>query len=160
MRRHIEGLVDDAWQILDALHEVIVLGAMTGDADRIAFLEGIGANEMRRHLTGEADERDAVEERIRQARHGIGCAGTGGHQHHADLAAGARIALGGMHRALFMTHKNVLDAAHLEERVIDRQHCAARIAEDMLDALVLQRLHHHLGARHREGGARHLAVLR
>ena len=36
----------------------------------------------------------------------------------------------------------------LEDRVVDREHRAARIAEDVLDALVLHRLDHHLGAGH------------
>jgi hypothetical protein len=29
------------------LHQIIVLGAVAGDADRVGFLEGVGADQMR-----------------------------------------------------------------------------------------------------------------
>ncbi len=53
-----------------------------------------------------------------------------------------------MHRALLVAHEDVLDAILLVQLVIDRQHGAARIAENMLDALVGESLKHHLGACH------------
>jgi hypothetical protein len=59
-----------------------------------------------------------------------------------------------MARALLVAHENVLDVVLLEELVIDRKHGAARIAEQMLDAIVLQRLHDHLGAGHLAIGTR------
>ena len=58
-----------------------------------------------------------------------------------------------MHRALFMAHQHMGDAFDLEQRVIDRQHRAAGITENMCDALIAQRLNHHLGARQGDGGA-------
>ncbi len=60
VRSDIEGLVQNARQILDAAHEVIVLGAIARDAGRVAFLERVRADQMRRHLAGDADERDRV----------------------------------------------------------------------------------------------------
>ena len=50
--------------------------------------------------------------------------------------------------ALLVANEDVLDVVLLEDLVIDRKHGAAGIAEDMLDAVVLQRLHDHFGARH------------
>ena len=44
----------------------------------------------------------------------------------------------------------------LEQRVVDRQHRAAGIAEQVLDALVLQRLDDHLGAGHLSCSGLHL----
>ena len=41
----------------------------------------------------------------------------------------------------------------LEQRVVDRQHRAARIAEDVLDALIGERLDHHFRAGHFPAGA-------
>ena len=41
-----------------------------------------------------------------------------------------------------------LNLVLLEQRVVDRQHRAARIAEKVLHALILERLDHHFGAGH------------
>ena len=60
----------------------------------------------------------------------VGGAGAGGHEHDADLAGGAGIALGRMHRALLVAHEDVLHLVLVEERVVDRQHRAAGIAEE------------------------------
>ena len=64
--------------------------------------------------------------------------GPAGHQHDADLAGGAGIALGGVHRRLLVAHQDVADGVLLEQRVVDRQYRAAGIAEDDLHALILQ----------------------
>ena len=56
--RDIERLVQDARQGVHVLDEIIVLGARAGDADRVAFLEGVVADQMRRHLAGDADHRN------------------------------------------------------------------------------------------------------
>src|SRR3546814_18731268 len=56
-----------------------------------------------------------------------------------------------MHVGLLMADQNVPDALLLEQRVIDRQHCAARIAEDHLDAQVLQRPDQYLRSAHLTG---------
>ena len=74
--------------------------------------------------------------------------GPGGHEHAADLAGRARIAFRRVHRALLVPHQDVLDLLLLEQRVVDRQHRAAGIAEQVLDALIGKRLDHHLGAGH------------
>ena len=47
----------------------------------------------------------------------------------------------------------------LEHRVIDRQHRAARIAEEVLDALIGERLDHHFGAGHFPVRRRRAAVI-
>ena len=47
-----------------------------------------------------------------------------------------------------MAHQDMLDPVLLEQRVIDREHRAARIAEDVLHALIGERLDHHFGAGH------------
>ena len=140
--------MQNARQLADALHEVIVLGAGACDADRVAFLECVVADEMRRHLSGEAHERGRVHERVGQSGNGIGGAGTGGHQHAADLAGRARIAFGRVHGALLVPHQDVLDLRLLEQRVVDRQHRSAGIAEEVFDPLIGQRLDHHVRPGH------------
>ena len=54
-----------------------------------------------------------------------------------------------MHGALLVAHENMLKPVRLlEQRIVNRQHRSAGIAEDVLHALVHQRLDHHLGAGH------------
>ena len=50
--------------------------------------------------------------------------------------------------ALLVTDQDVLDFALLEDLVIDRKHRAARIAENVLHAVVDERAHDHRGAGH------------
>ena len=64
----MERLVQRARQVGDVLHQIIVFGAGPGDADRVAFLEGVVADEMGRHLPGDDDERDRIAQRVGQAR--------------------------------------------------------------------------------------------
>ena len=149
--RDIERLVQHLRQILDPPHQPVVLGAGPGDADGVAFLERVVADQMRRHLPGDADQRDRIHQRVAQRRHHVGGAGARGHQHHAGQSGGARIAFGGVAGALLVPHQDVLDFALLENLVIDRQHRAAGIAEDVLDAMIGQRADDHRGAGHLVG---------
>ena len=54
------------------------------------------------------------------------------------LSARARVAVGRVHRALLVAHQHVLDLVLLEQLVVDVEHRAARIAEDVLDAFFLE----------------------
>ncbi|GBR40862.1 hypothetical protein AA101099_2303 [Neoasaia chiangmaiensis NBRC 101099] len=51
-----------------------------------------------------------------------------------------------MHGSLFVPHQHMPYAILLEERVVDRQHGAARIAENNLDTLFDEDAQKHLGA--------------
>ena len=53
-----------------------------------------------------------------------------------------------MHRALLVAHQHVPHLVLLKQRIIDRQHRAAGIAEDVLDALIGERRDHHFRAGH------------
>ena len=59
---------------------------------------------------------------------------------------GARIAVGRVHGALLVAHQDVLDLVLLEELVVDVEDRAAGIAEDVLDAFLLQAADDDLGA--------------
>ncbi len=59
-RGDVKRLVQHARQIGDRFDEIIVLGAGPRDADRVAFLERVIADQMGRHLAGDDDERDRV----------------------------------------------------------------------------------------------------
>jgi hypothetical protein len=53
-----------------------------------------------------------------------------------------------MHRPLLVAHQDVADRVLLEDRVVDRQHRAAGIAEYHVDVLLDQRPEHDLRAVH------------
>ncbi len=53
---------------------------------------------------------NGVHQRVGEAGDRVGGAGAGGHQHDAELAGRARIAFGGVRRALLVAHQDVLDA--------------------------------------------------
>ena len=144
----VKGLVQNARQVRDVAHEIIMLGAMAGDANRVGFLKGVRADQMGRNLPGDADEGNGIHQGVGEAGDGVGGAGAGGDEQAADLARRARIAFRRMGRALFMAHQHVLDLRLMEKRVIDRQDRAAGIAEQGRNTLILQGLHHHFGAGH------------
>jgi len=150
--RDIERLMNRGSDFVHAPDEVVVLGAGPGDAGRVRFLEGVIADEVRRHLAGQADDGNAVHERVGEAGHRIGRAGPGGHEHDADLAGRAGIAFRGMDRAAFLADEVMAQLVLLEDLVIDRQHGAARIAEDRLDTLIDEGFDDHFGAVHGPGG--------
>ena len=137
-----------ARQIGNGLHQIIVFGAGPGDADGVAFLKGVVADEVGRHLPGDHDQRNRIAQRIGQAGHRVGGARSGGDQHGADLAGGTCIAFGRVHRALLVPHENMVHFVLLKQSVVDRQHGAARITEKMLNALIGQCLDHHFRAAH------------
>ncbi len=142
-------LMHDAREIVHILHEVIVLRAGPRNADCVAFLEGVGANQRRRNLPCDADDRDRVHQRIGETCHRIRRAGARGDENHADLAAGPRITFRRVNRALLVAHEEVLDARLLENLVVDRKNSAAGISEDVLNALIGEGLKDDLGACHR-----------
>ena len=73
--RDIERLVQHFCEIIDVAHQPVVLGAGPGDADGVAFLERIVADQMRGNLSGDADQRNRIHQRVRQRRHHVGGAG-------------------------------------------------------------------------------------
>ncbi len=145
----MERLVQHARQVVDVLHQPVVLGARPRDADRIALLESIVADQMRGHLAGDANQRNGIHQGVGEAGDGIGRAGARRHENDADLAGGARIAFGGVHGAAFLAHEDVLDLVLLKQLVVDRQDGATGVPEQHLNTLVAEGLDHHLGARHR-----------
>ncbi len=125
-----------------------MLGAGPRDADRIAFLKGVAADQMGGDLPRDADEGYGIHQRVGKAGDRIRRARTGGDKQHADLAGRAGIAFGGMRGALFVAHEKMADPVLLEQLVIDRKDRAARISENILNALVGQSLQDDFRAGH------------
>ena len=80
--------------------------------------------------------------------------GPEGDEENAHLAGRTRVTLRGVSRALLVADEDVAKLVLVEDGVVDRQHRAARIAEDHLDALVLERLDDHFRAGHVLGHVR------
>ena len=120
-----------------------MLRARAGNSRRIAFLKGVVADQMGRHLPREADNRDRIHQGIGEPGHGIRRAGARRDQDDADLSGRAGIAFGRVHRALLMTDQNMADMVLLENLVVNRENGAAGIAEYDLDALIDQGLDDH-----------------
>ena len=135
---NVERLMHDAGEILGSLDQIVVLGRRSGDAGRVGLLERVVADQMCRHLAGQADDRDAVHQRIDQTRHRIGRTRPGGDQNHANTAGGTGVAFGRMDGAALLANQDMANGVLLEQRIIDRQHGAAGIAENNLYALVLE----------------------
>ena len=145
----VERLVQHARQIVDVLHQIIVLGAGPRDADRVAFLERVVADQVGRHLPGDARRAGSNPSARRSAR--------SPHWSRRDPRSPARSrpCRSSAHSLRPRAPRPARGAPGcaatfvlLEQRVIDRQHRAAGIAEDVLDALVGERLDHHFGAGH------------
>ncbi len=114
--------------------DVVVLGDGQGDAGDVNLLEGIGAEQLGRNLAGDADQGHGVHHGGGNAGDKIGGGGAGGGDDDADLAGGARVAVGGMCRALFMADQDVADGIFAQS-VVDGQDGAAGIAEHVTNAL-------------------------
>ena len=134
----VEGLLHRHRQVAHVLDQEVVLDDRARDADGVALLEGVEADRRRRHLPGDDHHRDRVHVGRGDAGHGIGDARARGDQRDADVAGGARIAVGGVHGGLLVAHQHVLDGVLLVQRVVDVEHRAAGVAPEVLDAFGLQ----------------------
>ncbi len=136
----MKRLMHHAAEVAGGLHQIIMLGAVAGDADRVRLLKRIRSDQVRRDLAGDDHHRDRIHQRVGDAGDGIGRSGAGGDEHDAGLAGGAGIALCRMRRRLFVAHQDVADLLLVEDRVVNRKHRAAGIAEHDLHTEVGQRL--------------------
>ena len=144
--RDMKGFPNDMRQIGRLFHQIIMLGAVARDTDRVGFLKGVGADQVGCDLAGDDHHRNTVHQRIGNAGDRIGCARAGCYQHDARLAGGTGIAFRCMGRGLFVADQYVLDLGMLVKRIIYRQHCTARIAEDGIHIQVQQGFDQYVGA--------------
>ncbi len=86
LRGDLEGLVDRRGKVRRVLHQIVVLGAVTGDADRIGFLERVRTDQAGRNLARDHHQGNRIHEGIGDAGNGIGCAGAGSDEDDAGLA--------------------------------------------------------------------------
>ena len=86
-----------------------MLGAAAGDADGVAFLEGVGANGGGADLSGDADHGDGVHVGVHERGDQVGGGGPGGDHGDAGASGDVGVALGHVAGALFVAHEDVAD---------------------------------------------------
>ena len=145
-RGDLERLVHDGGQFRRVLHQIVVLGAVAGDADGIGFLERVRADQAGRDLAGDDDQRDRIHEGIGNAGDRIRRARAGRDQDHAGLAGRTGIAFCRVGRACFVPDQDVPDAGIAKQGVVNRQHGSTRIAEHEFDSLTNQAFNQNAGA--------------
>ena len=79
--------------------------------DNGRLLERVGADHPARHLAGDGDEWDGVEQRVGEGGDEVGGPGTGGGDADAGLAGGASVALSGKGLALLVAEEVVGDGS-------------------------------------------------
>jgi hypothetical protein len=149
--RDVERLLHRRRQVLDVLDQEVVLDHGAGDADGVAFLERVLADRMAGHLAADHHHRDRVHVGGRQAGDRVGDTGAGGDKGDADRVRAARIGIGRVDGSLLVAHQDVLEFVLLVDGVVDVENRAARIAEDVLDALFRKTTHYNLRAREGDG---------
>ena len=139
-----ERLAHGHRQVLRRHHQLVVLGDAARDADGVAFLEGIGADRGRRHLTGDAHHGDRVHVCVAQRRDHVGGGRSTGHHGDAGTTGDVGVALRHVAGALFVAYEDVPDGA-VEQGIVGRQDAATRQAEHHFDTLHLEGLDQGLG---------------
>src|SRR5690606_10986869 len=106
------------------------------DADDVAFLKRVAADERRGDLAREDDDRHRVHVGIGDAGDAVGRAGAAGDEHRAYLAGGFGITFGCVGASLLVPHEHMLERGlELGDGVVDLDHRPAGMAEDDVYAL-------------------------
>ena len=120
--------------------------AWPSNTNRVDLLESIVPYKIGWHLCRQHHQRDRIHIGSRDSGDRIGHTRARGNQHHTGLAGSSRVAVRCVGRALFVAGKDVLYIILLIKGIVDMQCCAARIAEYMLDTLILEALNDDFGA--------------
>ena len=141
-----EGLAEGGGDVLGARDQVVVLGDRQRDAGDVRLLEGVAAQDRRRHLPRDADDGRGIHHRRRDAGDEVRRARSGGGDRHSDFARRPGIAVGHVGGALLVPDQDVPDGIG-RHRVVGRHDRAARVPEDDVDAFAHENFPDHLRAR-------------
>ncbi len=144
----VERLRESAGDVLGVGDQEVVLGDRHGDTADVGFLEGVGADQPAPDLPGDRHDRHRVHLRVGERGDQVRCARPGRCHANPDLAGGLGVPGGGMSGTLFVTHQHMTQPLGIDQRVVHRQDCSARNAEDHLDGQRFERAHHRLSAGH------------
>ena len=144
----VEGVLDRLRQLAGIQDEPRMLDDRHRDAGGVGLLEGVGADQVRPDLAGDADERRRVHPRVGDRGHEIGRTGARGRQRDSDLAGGARVALGHVAGALLVAAEHVPYGRAPRDCVVGRQDRPTGDPEHDIDAFCLERAQDGVGAEH------------
>ncbi|PON77291.1 hypothetical protein PanWU01x14_029100 [Parasponia andersonii] len=111
------------------------------------FLKHIGINHPLRDLSCDGDERHVIKDRISEATDQVSSTRVRSGDAHTREArgGGASIPLCRKNPALLVVWEDVANNVRARERLVDLQSCAARVGEDVGDALELEGLDEDVG---------------
>ncbi len=146
--RDVVRLGQHARNVLRAGDQIRVLHHRVGGAHDVGLLERVGADGVHAHLAGDDDHRNGIHVRVGDRGDHVRGARSGGHDAHADLAGGQRVAFGRMAGGLLVAHQHEAELRIVLDGIVDGQNRAAGNAEDVLDPQILQRTDQRFGAGH------------
>src|SRR5262245_37090043 len=141
--RQGEGLLHHRRDISYTVNEKTLLGDGGRDRNDIHLLKGILAQEVRRNVAGNGDDRYRIAVGIGNAGHEVGRSGARGRQTDAHLSGGSGKSLSRMGGALFVLYADAADIVLLEH-VENLQIGPAGIAEQHFDAFEFEALSENL----------------
>ena len=148
-RGDIECLAERLGKVVGRLQKEAVLHDGHGDAHNVRLLERVSADDSARDLARDNHHRNGIHVCGRDARHRVRGTRAARHQHNANLARGARVAVGHVRGALFVAGEHMVQLLAVVQRVVNFDGLATGVAEHGVDAFGLKRSDNRLGARHR-----------
>ena len=142
-RGDVERLLDGAGDPLDGGHELVVLGDRHRDARDVRLLEGIRTDGGRGDLSRDGQHRNRVHHRVTQPGDQVRGGGTRGDDADTDATGGVGVPLRHVDGALLVANEDVMEF-RIDQRVVGRENRPTRIAEDRVDAELLEGSHHGL----------------
>ena len=136
--RDVKRFAQGRYEFRRVLDLEIVLRHRHRDAEDVRFLKGVAPQKPRIDLPCDCYHGDGIHERRGDSRHEIRRARPRCRKTDADLARRTRIAIGGVRCALLVRGDDLTNISFIVKRIVERQVHAARIAEDRVDALLLQ----------------------
>ena len=150
--RNVKCFGHDFWHFVGVGDLVVPLANGRGNANHVGFLKSIGAEQRGAHLAHNAHQRGAINDGIGNGRDEVGATWPRRNQAYPYFAARAGVALGGVSRALFVPHQNVVEAVHVAmKRVVGGHNGSAWVAKNGIYAFGQQDFHHGLCARQEWG---------
>ena len=141
----VEGLLDDAGDVVGVLHQVAVLGEGGAGAGDIHLLEDVPAQQVALDLAGDGHHGDRVHVGGGDAGDEVGGAGAGGHHTHSGLTRHAGVAGGHVTGILLGAHQGIGDVGG-GQGVHGGADGGAGVTEDPLHTLAFETLHQDLGS--------------